>query len=167
MNAATDLTTAAVCGLYCEACTLYIATFEDPKRLKDLAQRFGVSEAEVRCLGCRSDKRGPYCKICKMFDCAARQDLRFCGECAQYPCADLRQFQSELPHRLELWQDLERIRDSGVMAWRTHAKANHSCPDCGTINSAYDLDCRHCGRSPSCPFVERHRQAIEAVLRTF
>ena len=61
---------AAVCGLYCEACTLYIATKEDPKRLKALAARFQLTEEEVRCNGCRSDKKGPYCRICKMAACA-------------------------------------------------------------------------------------------------
>ena len=32
-----DKTLAAVCGLYCEACSLYIATKEDPARLTALA----------------------------------------------------------------------------------------------------------------------------------
>ncbi|MCP3921192.1 MAG: DUF3795 domain-containing protein [Desulfobacterales bacterium] len=33
-NSETDKNFAAVCGLNCEACTLYIGTTEDPDRLK-------------------------------------------------------------------------------------------------------------------------------------
>jgi hypothetical protein len=67
-----DKKLAAVCGLLCEACTLYIATREDPVRLKKLAAQFGISEEKVKCHGCRSEKRGPYCQICHMTPCAAR-----------------------------------------------------------------------------------------------
>ena len=62
-----DKKLAAVCGLYCEACTLFIATTEDPARLKGFAERFQLSEDAMRCYGCRSDERGPYCQTCKMF----------------------------------------------------------------------------------------------------
>lgn len=155
-----DMTLAAVCGLFCEACTLYIATREDPARLNVLAQKFAMSEAQVSCHGCRSHKRGPYCAICRMRDCAAGRGHDFCGECADYPCAELSRFQAERPHRLELWLDQQQIRELGVEAWRERARQNYSCPDCGTLNSAYDLKCRHCGRTPSCPFVERHSESL-------
>jgi len=80
-----DKRLAAVCGLYCEACTLFIATKEDPARLKEMAARFQISEEEIKCYGCRSDKRGPYCEICKMYGCAAERGIDFCVECAEYP----------------------------------------------------------------------------------
>ncbi|MCX5813348.1 MAG: DUF3795 domain-containing protein [Proteobacteria bacterium] len=54
-----DKKLAAVCGLYCEACTFFIATKEDPARLKGLATRFQISEEAVKCYGCRSTKRVP------------------------------------------------------------------------------------------------------------
>jgi len=92
---------AAVCGLFCEACNLFIATQEDPARLKRLAARFQVSEEDAKCQGCRSEKRGPYCRICKMFSCAAERGIDFCSECEDYPCNDLKQFQAERPHRIE------------------------------------------------------------------
>jgi hypothetical protein len=55
-----DKTLAAVCGLFCAGCTLYIATTEDSERLKHLAAQFQLSEDDMKCYGCRSDKRGPY-----------------------------------------------------------------------------------------------------------
>jgi hypothetical protein len=48
---------AAVCGLYCEACSWFIATHDDPERLRRFAAQFHYSEEESKCCGCRSDKR--------------------------------------------------------------------------------------------------------------
>lgn len=156
---------AAVCGLYCEACTLFIATKEDPERLKLLAARFQLSEEVMKCYGCRSAKRGPYCQTCKMFSCAAERGIEFCCDCEDYPCNDLKQFQSERPHRIELWDDLERIRDLGFKHWIKEIKSNYTCPKCQSINSAYDLKCRKCGETPSCQYVCKHKEAIEQVLK--
>jgi len=160
-----DKTLAAVCGLYCEACTLYIATKEDPKRLKNLATLFKLPEEEVKCYGCRSANRGPYCKICKMYSCAAERGIDFCVECADYPCGDLKQFQSEMPHRIELWDALDQIKADGYEKWLKNARKNYSCRKCGTVNSAYDSTCRKCGEEPSCDYVAKHKQAIETFLK--
>lgn len=83
-----DESRVAVCGLSCGACTLFIATKEDPARLKGLAARFQLSEEEVKCYGCRSARRGPYCNTCRMFLCAVERGHDFCIECAEYPCND-------------------------------------------------------------------------------
>jgi Protein of unknown function (DUF3795) len=155
----------AVCGLYCEACTLFIATIEDPKRLKDLAARLGLSEDAIKCYGCRSDKRWPYCEKCTMFACAAGRGIDFCSQCREYPCEDLKKFQAAMPHRIELWNDLERIKAIGYEQWLREIRAHYSCPQCDTINSAYDIKCRKCGGEPSCEYVGRHRQAIEQYFR--
>ena len=40
--------TAAVCGLYCKACTLYIASTEDAERLSRIATQFQFTEDEVK-----------------------------------------------------------------------------------------------------------------------
>ena len=156
---------AAVCGLFCEACTLYIATTEDPARLKLLAERFQLSEEAMRCYGCRAEKRGPYCQTCKMFACAAEKGIDFCSECEEYPCDDLKEFQSQMPHRNELWNDLERIKEIGYQNWLREIKKSYTCSQCQTLNSAYDLKCRKCGQEPSCDFVAKHKQAIEQVLK--
>ena len=156
--------TAAVCGLYCEACSLFIASHEDPERLKRLAAMYGMTPEQVTCDGCRSDKHGPYCMTCKMKPCAEEHGVSFCGECAEYPCETLKAFQCERPHRRDLWKDLERIRDVGFDAWSKEARKAYECPECGAVNSAYDLKCRSCGREPSCGYVERHGVAVREFL---
>ncbi len=155
---------AAVCGLYCGACSVFIGTTEDPARLKRFAARVHLSEEAVKCHGCRSGKRWPYCDACKMFACAAERGIDFCSECDEYPCEELKRFQAEMPHRLELWVDLERIRSVGHGPWLEEVRENYACPRCQVINSAYDLRCRSCGEEPASEFAVKHKQAIEQYL---
>jgi len=152
---------AAVCGLYCEACSWFIATREDPERLKRLAAQLHYSEEEGKCYGCRSDKRLPYCGSCKMFACAAERGIDFCSQCEEYPCEDLKQFQSAMPHRIELWANLERVKTIGYKQWLEEMRKNYACPRCQTINSTYDRRCRTCGEEPSCNYVAKHGKVIE------
>lgn len=158
-----DLKLAAVCGLFCLSCGLYIATKEgDQEKLKDMAQRFGRSVDEVTCEGCRSDNRSFYCNnLCTMFKCAGEKGINFCGKCTEYPCESLKEFQSLAPHRLELWNAFARINEAGYEQWYREMVEFYSCRECSTLNSAYDLKCRKCGASPGNAFVERHRQHIE------
>lgn len=161
-----DKKSAAVCGLFCGACTLSIATREDPARLNGLAAQFQLSEEEVKCNGCRSDKKWAYCVNCKMFSCANERGIDFCVECEDYPCSDLKQFQSEKPHRIEIFDDLEQIKVMGYEYWFESIRIKYTCPRCLTINSAYDLGCRKCGQEPSCDYVIKHKRVIEQALNT-
>ena len=155
---------AAVCGLYCEACALFIATTQDPERLKNLAKAFNVSEEEVKWYGCRSEKRGPYCKTCKMDTCAAQKGFDFCHECEEYPCKELKRFKSVAPHRIEIFENLAKIKQDGYQRWMIDARKNHECPACNTLNSAYDLKCRTCGMKPSCNYVSKYQTAIKNFM---
>ena len=155
---------AAVCGLFCPACTFYIGTHEDPARLDRLATSFGTSRDMLLCDGCRSDRRLFYCKDCHMSICAAERGYSYCAECPDQPCPQLQTFVAERPHRADIHRDLVRIADIGGEAWIAEATERHSCPDCGAINSAYDLVCRTCGRDPSSPYVEEHRDKIVAMM---
>jgi hypothetical protein len=161
-----DKKLAAVCGLYCEACSWFIATTEDSERFRRLAAQLHFSEEESRCYGCRSDKRLPYCERCSIFACAAERGIDFCSECEEYPCDDLKEFQSAMPHRIELWTNLERIKSIGYRRWLEEIRENYACPRCQSINSTYDLKCRKCGGEPSCNYVAKHKEVIEQYLRT-
>ena len=156
-----DKKLAAVCGLFCPACHVFIGTKEDPERLNVMAKRNQRTVEELQCNGCRSAKRCYYCESnCKMAKCAAAKGVEFCIECAEYPCGDLRTFQAEMPHRIELWKSQERIKDVGYEKWYTEMIEHFSCPTCHTLNSAYDLKCRKCGEEPSCTYVSLHQDEI-------
>lgn len=156
-----DKKLAAVCGLFCPACHVFIATKEDPERLAALSRRYQKSQEELQCNGCRSARRCFYCEtVCFMAKCAAGKGLEFCGDCTDYPCKGLQEFQSLAPHRIELWKNHARRKEIGWEAWYAEMIEHYSCPDCKTINSAYDLKCRKCGASPSCAYVRQHEAEI-------
>ncbi len=152
--------TAAVCGLPCEACILFIASHEQPEMIPALAKRWQASEEEMHCDGCRAERRGPYCKQCELYACAAKRSHAFCVECADYPCPELKGFQSQAPHRAELFGDLRRIAEVGALSWHAEVRERYACPSCGTLNSAYHLRCRTCGHDPASEFVTSHREAV-------
>ncbi len=152
---------AAVCGLFCPACHVFIGTTEDPERLKGIAGRLQRPVEEMKCYGCRAEKRCFYCsENCKMTKCAAEKGIDFCVQCNEYPCEELRVFQAELPHRIELWKSQERIKEAGFEKWYIEMIEHYSCPECGTLNSAYDMACRKCGATPGCTYVSLHKDAI-------
>jgi hypothetical protein len=100
-----------------------------------------------------------------MAKCAAGKGLDFCGGCPEYPCSNLKEFQTLAPHRIELWKSQARIKEAGYETWYAEMLEHYSCPQCRTINSAYDLKCRKCGHAPSCEYVRRHKPAIEQHLK--
>jgi predicted RNA-binding Zn-ribbon protein involved in translation (DUF1610 family) len=160
-----DRKLAAVCGLFCPSCTLFIGSNGDPKRLEPIAAQYGKKSEEIRCEGCRSDVRFIYCQTCKLDKCAEEKGVDFCGTCHEYPCEELKVFQAAMPHRIELWKSQERIREVGPEKWFEEMIEHYSCPECGTINSTYDLKCRRCGRTPSCEYVSQHREEIAQQLK--
>ncbi len=160
-----DKETAAVCGLFCPACTIYIGTREDPARLRFLAKRFEKPVEALRCEGCRADQRSYYCRTCIFIKCAADKGVDFCGDCPDYPCDDLKEFQSQAPHRAELWDSLDRIRKEGYEKWYGEMAEHFACAECGTINSAYDPACRECGRKPGSRFAEIHEELIRTHMQ--
>lgn len=162
-------TLASVCGLYCGACSVFLATREDPVRLARLAARLGQTVEETRCEGCRSDARSRHCRSCTFVACAAERGLAFCGECPEFPCAPFETFRTALPHRRDILADVDRIREVGAAAWAGEMEQRYACAACGTINSAYDLACRACGETPGNDYIREHGDAIrihlEAVTR--
>lgn len=152
---------AAVCGLFCPACHLYIGTIEDPERLKKLAKSFQIPAEEFECNGCRSEKRSIFCRTYyKISECAIEKDVNFCIECTEYPCMEFKESQDQMPHRIELRECQKRIGEVGYEKWYEEMVEHYSCPKCHTINSAYDISCRKCGNTPSCNYVKLHKDEI-------
>jgi hypothetical protein len=156
-----DKRLAAVCGLFCPACVVFISANENPEKLKALAGRAQRPVEELECHGCRSEKRCFFChENCTMVKCTAEKEIDFCVECGEYPCAELKAFQAQRPHRIELWKSQERIKEVGYEKWYLEMIEHYSCHECGTLNSAYDMACRKCGTTPSCNYVNLHRDKI-------
>ena len=66
-----------------------------------------------------------------------------------------------MPHRIELWKNHERIKEVGYEKWFEEMIGRHSCEECGTINSAYELQgCRKCGQVPANDYIREHKDEI-------
>ena len=163
-DAQPDMTLAAVCGLFCPACVIYIAARETPEKRAEIAQRRNRPVESLVCDGCRAERRYVYCESCTLFTCAAEKGVAFCGLCDEYPCEDLKAFQAARPHRIELWEAQERIREVGYEQWFAEMMERYTCPTCGALNSAYHLACRVCGAAPSNAYVATHQAEILANL---
>ena len=159
-----DFKLAGVCGVYCPSCTLYIGTKEEPGRLEFLAGRMGVKENDLKCDGCRSDRRSAHCRSCSFIRCAKEKGVDFCGNCNEFPCRELKEFQKEMPHRAGLWESHARIREAGYEVWFTESAEDNSCSSCGTMNSAYDPACRSCSAVPASNFIRKHGKRIREHL---
>jgi len=157
---------AACCGLYCEACGVYIATQEEPERLAKLAKLYGKEPEEIRCKGCRSDVLFTFCRTCDMRECAEKKGIGFCGECGEYPCSIIKEFQAEKPHRAEIFESLAYLKENGLEAWGGKMKGDYGCEACGAVNPVYDAQCRKCGHKPPSPYAGRNKETIETYLKT-
>ncbi len=160
-----DKLVSAVCGLYCRACSLYIATEEDGERISTIANLLGQTVEESRCTGCHSEQLSIHCAECVIKACAEKKNVLFCAQCDEFPCERIKEFQSKAPHRAELWEALELTNKLSIEYWVKKMEQLYACEDCGTINSAYDINCRQCGKTPSNPFVQKHIDLIKKHLK--
>jgi len=153
----------AACGLYCGSCGIYLATQENnTEKLLQYAIVLNQSFGETLCDGCKSDRKSAHCdRKCLFVTCTQNKGIEFCGTCREYPCKDLIEFQLKMPHRIEILESQNRLKEIGWEQWLIEMKENYSCPQCNAVNSAYDIACRKCRHTPSCRFVEVHKNLID------
>jgi len=99
-----DKKLAAVCGLFCASCSVYIGSTEDPQRLERVAKKMGATLEEMKCHGCRSEIVSAHCRECALVRCAQEKAIDYCHECSTYPCEQLKTFQKQMPHRRDLFE---------------------------------------------------------------
>jgi predicted RNA-binding Zn-ribbon protein involved in translation (DUF1610 family) len=151
----------AKCGLYCPSCRAYITTQEDPSKLDVMARRFNRTAEDYLCDGCGSDRVSYYCRNCDMKTCANAKGFQSCSECDEMPCDKIISFQNTgAPHRLEVVDSLKLRRECGSDRWQEEQESVYTCPNCGAVNTAYDLRCRKCGNDPGNAFVKKHKDAV-------
>lgn len=154
----------SACGLNCLVCSVYIGTHEESKRLESISAKMNKTVEEMRCNGCRSEKRSGYCQQCSFLKCIESKNIDYCGQCNEYPCEALKIFQKERPHRMDLYSDMECLLTKGIEVWNEEVLAKYTCKNCGAINSAYDIVCRHCGKKPSSAYLAKYEKEILAAL---
>lgn len=156
----------SVCGLYCGSCGIYLATHEnDTQKILEYAVVLNQSYDATLCEGCRGAKKSAHClKICSFIDCSKGKKISHCGECEKFPCAKLIEFQSKMPHRIEIIKSLTELKEVGNEKWLIKMCDRFSCSNCQTVNSGYSTSCRNCNYTPSCAFVSQYKMIIEYYL---
>lgn len=146
----------AYCGLHCESCSVYIASHFNRERLKAIAAKMNVTVEEMHCDGCRADIVSKHCRTCEIKECAVAKGYDSCADCMEMPCNILKEFQCKMPHRAELFDSLEYLKENGIEEWETKMHEDYECDICGTMNSPYYIKCRVCGKVPANMFTHRH-----------
>lgn len=154
----------APCGLFCSVCHIYLASAHDSEQLKEFAGLRNMKAEDLYCEGCRSDKVNAVCQNCRIKTCTKENKINFCSECGEYPCDHLKDFKKLMPHMLELWDQLEKMKKLSHTELDEYVKNRYGCPQCGQINSAYDQYCRQCKHEPASHFFEDHQVEIKQFL---
>jgi hypothetical protein len=70
-----------------------------------------------------------------------------------------------MPHRVELFKSLDRIKEVGWEKWYVEIVARHSCTKCSKLNGWYDFTCNNCGNIPSSPFVADNLEKLSTIKK--
>jgi len=113
-----------------------------------LALKHDVKSRGIRmpyCAGCRP--RNKQCSFLKKRCGLLRNSqVRFCFECADYPCTNLvhlnRRYQTFF--RMSMLDNLDYIQRNGMNAFLNREAEKWKCPDCGDIISCHNGTCFHC-----------------------
>ncbi len=106
------------------------------------------------CPGCNDpgdSSKANHCAACIIRRCEhlARGPQTFCGDCAKYPCARLRQLDKRYrsKYRMSMIENLAELRAVGAEAFVELERARWACPHCGALVSVHRTVCLACGES--------------------
>jgi hypothetical protein len=148
----------AVCGLYCGACPMYIATQTgDEQKQRDLLKQFSAGPMKLKledllCDGCiGGDRVASFCRSCEMRACPNdKKDVVRCSDCSEFPCSRITSFNNDgMWHHAEVLNNLEQIRKMGIKEWAKYDEERWQCPKCRMPMAWYDSECSHCGEKRS------------------
>ncbi len=112
----------APCGLDCFNCPMYHAR-ENEELRRTIAERMNLPEHQAQCRGCRAEggimEFLGMTEACPVFACTSRQNLDFCGDCADFPCDWLHPYAdraANVPHNTKVF-NLCLIKKMGLEEW--------------------------------------------------
>ena len=73
--------------------------------------------------------------------------VRFCYECPDYPCHLLKHLDKRYRtyYHMSMIENLEYIRESGVVSFLAREAAKWRCPECGGVICCHNGICFSCG----------------------
>ena len=126
----------APCGMNCALCAAYQFRLHDLNK-KGFHRKY--------CPGCIP--RGQNClhmgDVCEQL---AQGTLRFCFECAVYPCKRLKALDKRYrsKYHMSMIANLNQIRDQGLESLLAQEAQKWVCPTCGGYLCCHNGLCMHC-----------------------
>lgn len=148
----------AVCGLYCGACPMYLATQSNDKEKQEaLLKQFSSGPRKLKmkdllCDGCLGDGRvASFCRTCAIRACPSdKEGVTLCSDCQDFPCSRITDFNNDgMPHHGEVLENLRQCRKMGIKKWAEYDKERWQCTECKSPMSWYDGKCSSCSESRS------------------
>lgn len=148
----------AVCGLYCGACPMYLATQDpDEQKRKELIQRFSsdprkLTWEDIQCDGCLGNGHlASFCRNEAIRLCPrSKSNVTYCSDCPDFPCERISKFNNDgMLHHAEVLENLRQIKKVGIKEWTKREEERWSCPQCRARIAWYDAKCSKCGAKRS------------------
>jgi hypothetical protein len=127
----------APCGMNCGICSSYLALSHKVKD-KGLALPY--------CAGCRP--RNKQCSLLKKrCTILGRGDVRYCFECADFPCENLLKLDKRYRklYRMSMIENLEYLKECGMRLFLCRERERWKCPACGDTVCCHNGICFNCG----------------------
>ena len=144
---------AAPCGVYCGACSAYVAFHRgNSGRLEEIArsiaerQGWKVEPDDLACEGCLSAELvATFCRNCSIRACAFQKGLTHCAQCTDFACQRITDFNNDgIRHHSEVLANIRRQKEVGVNAWLDEQEKRWRCPACGGSIDWYARQCPDC-----------------------
>jgi len=148
----------AVCGLYCGACPMYLASQSNDEQSRlSLLKRFSSGQMKLRmedilCDGCLGGGRvASFCRSCAIRECPTdKPEVTRCSDCSDFACSRITDFNNDgMLHHAEVLNNLRGIRKMGIKEWSQYEQNRWNCPQCSQTVSWYDSQCSNCGAARS------------------
>jgi hypothetical protein len=128
----------APCGMNCGICKAYLAYSRGVPRKRG---------SVTHCSGCRP--RDKNCFIKRGCSKLSKNQVRFCYECEQMPCANLDRVDRRyrLRYAMSMVSNLRELEEKGMESFLKTQAAKYKCPVCGDVTSVHDGKCYVCNRA--------------------
>jgi hypothetical protein len=126
----------APCGMNCGICKRYLAYSRGIPREKGKV---------IHCSGCRPSNKNCYIKRgCQHL---RKQELTFCSDCAELPCANLDRLDRRYRKRynMSMIETLKELQKKGAETFLAIQAEKYRCLECGDVISVHDGKCYACG----------------------
>jgi hypothetical protein len=121
----------APCGLYCGICATRYAYKNNDERL------------DIKCEGCLSNFRSPFCNACSIRRCAKKKIITGCHECKEFPCRRINKFPFKIAKEFML-KSIPARKERTDEEWVKWEESNWTCKACNEIGF------RGASRCPKC-----------------